>query len=130
MVAAVVAGVVSVSALPAQAGGRVCYAQEVPGVSGGVSYYVRCVQTWDDSPGEGGGGGGGPVEDTCHLQEALKTQAHMPPGASRYAMWCEGPSLCQLHAPPTESSPEEVARYGRLQPPAKVVETFCFNPVL
>jgi hypothetical protein len=130
LVAAVVLGFGAIGVLPARADGRLCYAEEVPGISGGVSYHVRCVQTWNGSPGGGGGGGGGPVEDTCHLKEALETQAKMPPGVTRYAMWCEGPTLCQLHDPPTEATPEEIARYGKLQPPASVVETFCFNPVI
>jgi hypothetical protein len=127
VVAAVAAGAIGVGALPAQADGRFCYAKEVPGVSGGVSYYVRCVQTYDGRPGAGGGGGGGPVEDTCNLAKALATDAKMP-AASRAMIlgrWCEGRSQCWALDQPYDASPAELAPYARLQPPASVVEVFC-----
>lgn len=108
----------------AAVGGRVCYAQEVGGISGGVSYHVTCVST-ATRPGDqdgGGGGGGGPIPDTCGLAKWLKTAEAV---GDVYPAWCEGPSLCQLHDPPTEADASDLARFGKLQPPATVIEVFC-----
>ena len=54
------AGQVAGAGPAAAGGGRVCYAQEVGGISGGVSYHVTCVTT-ATSPGDQGGGVGAAV---------------------------------------------------------------------
>lgn len=118
------AGLVAGSGPAAAAGGRVCYAQEVGGISGGVSYHVTCVTT-ASRPGDesgGGGGGSGPIPDTCGLAKWLKTAEAV---GDVMPAWCEGNSLCQLHDPPTEADDGDLTRYGKLQPPAHVIEVFC-----
>ena len=118
-----VAGQVATAGPAAADGGRVCYAQEVGGISGGVSYHVTCVDTVSrGGGGQGGGGGGGSVPDTCGLAKWLTTAEAV---GDVTPAWCEGASLCQLHDPPTEADPGDLAKYGKLTPPARVIEVFC-----
>ncbi len=124
VLAATVSAVVAAAGPAAAAGGRVCYAQETGGISGGIGYHVSCVQTYG-SPGDstGGSSGSGSLPpDTCKLKEFLKTSAAI---GTFYPAWCEGTSLCMIHDPPTEASPAELTRFGTLEPPAHVIETFC-----
>ena len=128
LVAAVVVGVAGLGMGPAQAGGRLCRAEEVAGVSGGVSYHVSCVQTYVGQPGGGGGGGSsGPAKDTCNLAKALATDAKMPPAAQSMILgrWCEGRRQCWGLDKPYDAEPEDLARYRTLKPPAFVLEVFC-----
>lgn len=114
----------------AEAAGQVCYAQEVSGVSGGISYHVRCVTASTrpgDSTGGGSDGGGTPPPDTCKLAEFQKTEAAI---GTYYPAWCEGTSRCIIHDPPTESDASTVAQYAKLKPPASVIEIFCADAFL
>jgi hypothetical protein len=123
---AVATAIVAGLGAPAQAdGGQLCYAKEVPGVSGGVSYYVRCVTVYSRGPGGSvGSGGGGVPADTCGLAKALAADAKVG-GGTVLGRWCEGTTQCWALDKPYDASPAELAPYGKLKPPAYVLEVFC-----